>query len=169
MAIFGETANKGLVDRVVVHQGEIEVLLSTNKIRFDLLGEAPPAQRSNSNDIVRVVNGIRFRRCGVERRLLAPVVTPAHTSISSLIKAVSRANDWHRLITTGEIGSRRALKQAFNVDESYIGRIIRCAFLAPDIVEAILDGKQPPHLTLTSLQGTVPASWAEQRRRFGSA
>jgi site-specific DNA recombinase len=162
-------AIKGLVDRVVVHHGEVQLLLSRSKIRLDLLGEGLTAQHSNGNDLVRVVNRISFRRCGVQRRLLAPVVESAHTSIPSLIKAVARANDWHRLITTGEIGSRRALKQALNVDESYIGRIIRCAFLAPDIVEAILDGKQPPHLTLTALQGTLPASWAEQRRRFGSA
>jgi hypothetical protein len=160
---------KGLVDRVVVHQGEVELLLSKSKIRLDLLGETPKARSSSGNDLVRVVTGIRFRRCGVERRLLAPVVDRVHTSIPSLVKAIARANDWRRLIATGEIGSRRALKQALNVDESYIGRIIRCAFLAPDIVEAILDGKQPPHLTLTALQGTLPANWAEQRRRFGTA
>ncbi len=157
---------KGLVDRVVVHQGEIELLLSRSKIRFDLLGEAA-AQRSNGNDLVRVVTGIRFRRCGVERRLLAPVVDRAHTSIPSLIKAVARAHEWHTLITTGDVGSRRALKKTLDVDESYIGRIIRCAFLAPDIVEAVLDGKQPPHLTLKALQSVVPSIWSEQRRSFG--
>jgi hypothetical protein len=53
------------------------------------------------------------------------------------------------------------------VTERYVGRIIRLAFLAPDIVEAILDGYQPADLELERLMKGVPIGWNEQRRALG--
>jgi site-specific DNA recombinase len=49
----------------------------------------------------------------------------------------------------------------------YVRRILRCAFLAPDLVEAILQGRQPPELTLARLCHTLPFDWSEQRKEFG--
>ncbi len=46
-------------------------------------------------------------------------------------------------------------------------QVLHCAFLAPDIVEAILDGRQPRDLTLQKLLTNLPTSWAKQRKRFG--
>lgn len=48
-------------------------------------------------------------------------------------------------------------------DESYVRRILGYAFLAPDIVESILDERQPHDLTFEKLRGKLPMSWAEQR------
>jgi len=48
-----------------------------------------------------------------------------------------------------------------------VSRVLQCAFLAPDIVEAILDGKQPPSLTVEKLLAGIPMEWVEQRRRLG--
>jgi hypothetical protein len=45
-------------------------------------------------------------------------------------------------------------------------RVLRLTLLAPDIVEAILDGKQVPELALAVLNGRMPASWTEQREIF---
>jgi len=53
------------------------------------------------------------------------------------------------------------------VDERYVSRILSCAFLAPDIVEAILEGRQPPQLTVEKLRFGAPLLWAEQREQFG--
>ena len=52
------------------------------------------------------------------------------------------------------------------VSESYATRILRLAYLAPDIVEAIVAGKQPQSLSLKRLLREIPLSWAEQRERF---
>ena len=43
----------------------------------------------------------------------------------------------------------------------------RTAFVAPEIVEAILEGRQPPDLTLASILGDVPLSWREQKKMMG--
>jgi hypothetical protein len=51
--------------------------------------------------------------------------------------------------------------------ERYIGKVFGCAFLAPDIVEAILEGRQPRDLTFKNLCSNIPLSWIEQRKQFG--
>jgi hypothetical protein len=53
--------------------------------------------------------------------------------------------------------------------ERYVGRVFECAFLAPDIVERILEGHQPDDLTFARLTNKIPLSWSEQRRQFGFA
>jgi hypothetical protein len=49
---------------------------------------------------------------------------------------------------------------------SYVSRVMRATLLAPDIIEAILDGRQPKHMTLTDLT-RMPNDWNEQREYFG--
>jgi hypothetical protein len=44
---------------------------------------------------------------------------------------------------------------------------LECAFLAPDIVQAILDGRQPSDLTWKKLTRHIPLNWVEQRQRLG--
>lgn len=164
------TALRELVDRVVIHRDTIEVFLSKNKLRLALLGNVPSSQLHNGQDAIRLSRRFQFARCGIEKRLLIPggVDVPRKRS-QPLVKAVARGREWYERLTAGEVGSRRAFRQSLDVDESYIGRIIRCAFLAPDIVECVLDGNQPPDLTLQTLQRAVPADWSEQRRLFGLA
>ncbi len=60
----------------------------------------------------------------------------------------------------------KALGRAEEINHSYVSRILRLTLLAPDIVEAILDGRQPPALTLARLMKPFPAEWKEQRRRL---
>ena len=57
------------------------------------------------------------------------------------------------------------------VTKSYVTRIVRLAFLAPDILGAVLDGTAPAHLTADrlTLGDVIPAGWNEQRGAFGIA
>ena len=70
---------------------------------------------------------------------------------------------WTRVADTADIAGK------YDLSESYVRRILRFAFLAPDIVESIAEGRQPRGLTLDRLLGPVPFAWAEQRQRFGFA
>jgi len=71
----------------------------------------------------------------------------------------------------GEATSVRVLAKRDKVDPGDIGKALDLAFLAPDIVEAILDGRQPADLTATRLRRltNLPAAWSEQRRLLGFA
>ena len=83
----------------------------------------------------------------------------------SLVKAVSRAHEWVRRIESGEFKDQRAIAAASGLGERYVSRILPSAFLAPEIVEAILEGRHASNLTLDALLKNVPLSWTEQRRR----
>ena len=68
---------------------------------------------------------------------------------------------------SGEVGSIKELARRSHVNPSYVARILRLATLAPDIIEAILDGREPSGLSLRKLTGKLPVMWDEQRERFG--
>ena len=86
---------------------------------------------------------------------------------ATLIKALTRAHRWKERLFTGGAPSTSAIANEEGVTERYVSRIMRLAFLAPDIVEAILDGHQPADLELERLMKGVPVSWNEQRRALG--
>jgi hypothetical protein len=80
---------------------------------------------------------------------------------------VARAHDWCDRIVHGKALDQRSLAKQTGLDEVYVGRILGFAYLAPDIVEAILEGRQPRDLTFEKVTRNIPWSWAEQRGKFG--
>jgi len=58
------------------------------------------------------------------------------------------------------------IAKAERIDASFVGRILRLALLAPDIVEMILEGKQPAHFSLKDLMVQFPVDWHDQRARL---
>ena len=92
-----------------------------------------------------------------------PSTPPRPRVDSSLVKALARAHRWKRLLENGTYASISELAKAEKIDRGYLGRILQLALLAPDIVEAILDGRQPPELGLPRLMKPFPVTWSEQR------
>jgi hypothetical protein len=88
----------------------------------------------------------------------------------ALVKALARAFRWRRMLEEGKYGSIRELAAAEAVDRAYVGRVLTLTLLEPNIVEAILDGRQPGGLTLPGqwMEG-VDKEWAAQRRMLGGA
>jgi hypothetical protein len=81
----------------------------------------------------------------------------------ALLKAVARAYQWKTQLIAGEVSDQRAIAKKTGLDEVYVGKTLRYAFLAPEIVESILEGHQPQSLTLAHLQKRLPICWAQQR------
>ncbi|MCB1380591.1 MAG: hypothetical protein KDJ17_03070, partial [Hyphomicrobiaceae bacterium] len=79
---------------------------------------------------------------------------------------VARAHRWKRLLERGEFASVADLAAAEKINESYVCRVLRLTLLAPDVVEAILDGRQPPELQMDVLLEPFPVEWERQRRQF---
>jgi hypothetical protein len=100
---------------------------------------------------------------------VAPVGSPAHRSAtqSPMIIALARAHRWKVLLESGQYPSIEALAAAVHLDRSYVGRILRLTLLAPDIILAILDGREPSGLSLEKLTKSFPDDWCEQRRHLG--
>jgi hypothetical protein len=83
-----------------------------------------------------------------------------------LIKLLAQGQAWFRLLAGGSVASAEELARQEKCTGSYVTRVAQLAFLAPDLVEAIALGEQPPELTATGLISKVPLplDWAEQRR-----
>ena len=70
------------------------------------------------------------------------------------------------MLESGEYTTMAELAEREGIAPSYMTRVLRLTLLAPDIVEAILDGRQGPEITLAQLLEPFPASWSEQKTTF---
>jgi site-specific DNA recombinase len=121
------------------------------------------------DDLVQLsVEAKRERHGGEVHLTLAPNASLRNAEVNaSLVKAVVRAYTWYQRVLRNEALDQRDLAHQAGLTERYVGRVFACAFLAPDIVEAVLEGRQPRHLTFEKLTRNIPLSWAEQRESFG--
>jgi hypothetical protein len=87
----------------------------------------------------------------------------------ALVKEVVRAHDWLRQLLSGDVAGTGDIARAEGLSRSYVSRVLRLAFLAPDIAEAIMVGRQPSHLTAWQLidDRALPTNWREQRAALG--
>jgi hypothetical protein len=157
----------GIVVRITIQQDSIEVHVSKEGARAGLLNQEKILGQDSDGQSVLLTIAMKLKRCGGEMRLIIPgwaAIDQRRQPVSSLIKAVSRASDWVRRMEVGEFKHQRALAEATKLEPRYINAILRVAFLAPEIVEAIIDGRQPPDLTLGSLKGVLPMSWQRQKK-----
>ena len=100
----------------------------------------------------------------------APAWVPPRPQIdSSLVKALARAFRWRRLLEDGVYGSCEELAAAERINGSYVSRVLRLTLLAPEIVEAILDGRHPPELTMARLLRPFLVEWDGQREALTGA
>jgi hypothetical protein len=81
---------------------------------------------------------------------------------SSLVKALARAFRWKRMLESGEFATIAELAEREGIAPSYMTRILRLTLLAPEIVEAIMAGRQGPEVTLAQLLEPLPARWKDQ-------
>ena len=82
------------------------------------------------------------------------------------VKALARAFRWKRMLDDGRPCSISEIANAEKIDRGYVGSILRLTLLAPDIVEAILDGRQPPMLGLSTLLKPFSVEWNYQRIKW---
>jgi hypothetical protein len=113
---------------------------------------------------------IRLQRRGGRKLIMMPegVTAPARKPRrdETLIKALVHAHRWRRRIESGQAKSITDLAEQENVTDAYVCRLLPLTCLAPEIVEAILDGRQPTGLRLAEMLGKGPLDWGEQRGKW---
>jgi hypothetical protein len=123
-----------------------------------------------TQDVASVVARVplNFRRRGGRKQVLAPKGSPNwlphYARIdSSLLKALARAHRWQDLLESGTYSSIGELAAAERINSSYLCRLLRLTLLAPDIVEAVLNGSHDPErITLATLMRPFAFVWREQ-------
>jgi hypothetical protein len=115
---------------------------------------------------VRVALTIR-RRPG-RKTVVIPVqegaMAVATRADPALVKALARAFRYQRLLDEGRYASITEMAAEERIERGYLGTLLRLTLLAPDIVEAVLNGRQPGALALPELMKPFPATWSEQRQ-----
>lgn len=80
----------------------------------------------------------------------------------AMVVAFARAFRWKKLFDDGTYGSIAEMGEALGINRSYLARMLRLNLLAPDIVEAIVDGCEPDGMSLNKFAREIPEVWAEQ-------
>ena len=113
---------------------------------------------------------MRLQRRGGRKLIMTPegaaVPTPKPSRDETLVKALVRAHRWRRRIESGRAKSITDVAEQEGVTDAYVCRVLPLTCVAPDIVEAILDGRQRKGLTLAEMLGNGPRGWDEQRARW---
>jgi len=158
-----------IVRKIVIAPQEMILTLSRQGL-CNALGITTNASLEPADTNVRLFLGLRRR--GVEARLIIGRGEQLSSCIDrKLVESIAQARQWMDCLTNGEGISVADIARKVGLDDGEISRILPLAFLAPDIITAILHGRQPVELTARRLKRLkpLPLLWADQRRVLGFA
>jgi len=162
-----------LIDRIDVGADQIDVHLRPTRLAALLDVAATPLSSATDDKIQILSMSVRLRRSGRAIRMLIEGTDPFATAKpdTRLVKLLIRARRFHATLLDGDGMPFAALAKREGVSPSYFTRLVRLSYLAPDITEAILDGRQPHDLTADKLlaHSRLPLGWHEQRTVLGTA
>jgi hypothetical protein len=167
-----------LVERVDVSLDGVAIRLRTSGIASLICRSADDgratqgcvmesAEISQDGSTLTVRVPLTFRKRGGRKLVIAPNgsdswAPPRSRIDNTMIKALARAFRWRKLLETGTHTTVAEIAAVEKINASYVGRVLRLTLLSPEIVEAILDGRQPADLQLEDLLRPLPVGWREQ-------
>ena len=167
------TVLTALIERIVVGVDQIDIRLRPPRFSALLDGADTPSQGGNDDETEILSVPIRLRRAGREIRMVIDGTDPLAASKpdARLIRLLLKARRFNATLVHGEGVPFAALAQREGVSGSYFTRLVRLSYLAPDIIQAILDGRQPSDLTAEKLldHSRLPLAWHDQRIVLGFA
>jgi site-specific DNA recombinase len=162
-----------VIRRIVVHTEKMELEISRSQCRASLTndrlstfsrGESQLLE-AGSDDLIRLTIEAGFKRCGGEMRLVLSPDSDKPEIVTPIVKAIVRARQWREGVLAGD---RNLAEERLGLKGEYLRRVLGCAFLAPDIVEAVLDWHHPADLTVKKLsRRRLPLNWTAQRTQLG--
>jgi len=165
-----------LLSRVDIRPDRVEITVRRGHL-VELLGAQPfeattqgGKSDKESEDVLTLTVMARLQRVGREMRMLVENTDDQTMADPGLLRIVARAHDiQERLMQNNDLTVHVIARQE-RVSANYVYRLLRLPTLAPDIITAIVNGKNPPQLTakkLMRLTPQIPVDWAEQRKLLG--
>jgi hypothetical protein len=117
---------------------------------------------SNDGQTLTVRIPLRIRQRVGYKKVVTPdgaAWAPPPRVDNAMVKALARAFRWRKQLDEGVHVTLEDLAKAKGVAASYVSRVLRLTLLGPEIVEAILDGRQPAELQLNDLLKGLPVEW----------
>jgi hypothetical protein len=174
--------------RIHAHVGRVDISLSAAALRqwltdphgderdydasrFDSAMANPGDEPQPDGSRIHLTVAARLQRVGIEMKLIVGDGSQPPAIDGGLVRTLIRANRIREQLARDPGLSLTDIAEHEGIVPSYATRIYRLNFLAPDIVEAMLDGRRPPTLTLRKLldDTRLPLDWAEQRQNLGFA
>jgi hypothetical protein len=167
---LGDAATRAEALRSLVHRVELSPLrLRVMLSLAALLPTVPEAPALRATALTREAP-LRIQRRGVEMRLVIQGASAGPAEPDPVLwKEIRRAHRCFQALVSGRAGSLAALARLEGVSDRYLSRVLPLAFLAPDIVRAIMAGHQPAELTAHRLirKLDLPIAWAAQKQLLG--
>ena len=121
--------------------------------------------------VISIEIPMAFKKRGGRKVIVLPDGSHGHpiptaTIDNTMIKAIARAFRWQKLLENGTYTCLDDIARSEKIGASFVSRYYRLVLLAPDIVEAILDGRQPAQMTVKELLLPFPVEWDRQRRQL---
>jgi site-specific DNA recombinase len=162
-------ALRSFVSRISVLSDRVAITIQPDALAAWILG-TPAVERDDGQEATIITAPIRVQQRGQEMRLVLGAEDGLPNGNTGLVRLLARAHNIRRSLfddrmTIGEIA------QAEDLIPSYVTRLVRMTFLAPDITASILSGRHDPDLTVSRLMADTrfPLDWNDQRRFFASA
>src|SRR6266850_2403649 len=156
---------RDLVENVVIEENIIRIKVRRGRVFAGAV--VPPSSENPSDSPIELEAPVAFRRRGTEMRLVLPGVATQNESSRcdpTLIKALARGRAWFEELAAGRARSLRELAERDGITRRYVRRLVDLAFLSPELVEVILQDRQPVDLTATRLSELdLPLDWTDQR------
>jgi len=169
------TTARDVIDRIEVLSEKVTVIFNETRLQATT-SQLTPEHRvridrlDRRGDVPVVEIDVRLIRRGGTMVAVGPNGSSAVSSARidhTLTAALIRAESWKRRLLSGEIESINDIADAESVSDAFVRRMIRPAFLAPDLKAAVLDGRQPAGMTLEAItRADLPLDWSEQHRLY---
>ncbi len=122
---------------------------------------------SADGETITVHIPLTFRKRGGRKLVVTPEGAewaPRPRVDNAMVKALARAFRWRKMLDEGVHATIEELATSKGIAKTYVSQVLRLTLLAPEIVEAILDGRQPQRLQLDNLLQGFPLEWDRQQR-----
>jgi site-specific DNA recombinase len=155
---------RDLIEQVVIEDNTITIRVRRGPLEGVV---ASPSSENPSDRSIELTAAAEFRRRGVEMKLVLPGAATQNDRSRcdpTLIKAIARGRAWFEELASGRARSLRELAERDGMTRRYVRRLVDLTFLSPELVEVILQGRQPVELTATRLtELDLPLDWTDQR------
>ena len=157
------TLVRDAVERVVLGKGKVQIFR-----RFAAASQSSVEAGEGEAPTIHTVPA-PIPQPRARRKIIAPGggsnSTPRRLS-HDLVLAIARAKTWMRDLRSGKYADTEQIARHFKLNDSHVRRLLRFCYLAPDIMEAIVEGRQPRTLTVKRLLKGIPRAWPDQRAAF---
>ena len=130
-------------------------------------GISETAQEVLDDGSIRMTMQLESKKIDGHRRVVIPAPGADRMKQQSLLRAIRNGQRWMEMLINGEAKNITDLAAKLGLKPPYVTRVLGLNNLAPDIVEAIVNGAEPDGLSIAQIMKNIPEDWNEQRKSFG--